>query len=322
MKLPGYNDVVNAARAIRPFVTRTPLLRSVELDRETGAEVFVKPECLQPTGAFKVRGAFNRLTRLTAKEKKAGVVAYSSGNHGQAVAYAAKTLGVKAAIVMPKTAPAIKIEKTRSHGAEVILYDPKKESREVLGARIAKERGAVLVPSYEDFYIIAGQGTSALEVVEDLAGRVLDSYLVCTGGGGLMAGSALVFAKRSPETALFTVEPEGRDDHALSLAAGKRVPYGKNPKPTICDALLPPIPGEMTFAVNGELVSGGLVVSDEEVKRAMRFAFENLKIVAEPGGAVALAAVLSGKIPTKGQKIGLFVTGGNVDPNLFRGILG
>ncbi|MEE8295900.1 MAG: pyridoxal-phosphate dependent enzyme, partial [Sphingomonadales bacterium] len=160
MKLPTYSDVLSAADAIKGRITRTPLLRSVELDRETGAEIYVKPECLQMTGAFKLRGAFNRLTRLSEAERKAGVVAFSSGNHGQAVAYAAKTLGVHAAIVMPETAPVIKIEKTRSHGAEIILYDPAKESREEIGAQLAKERDAVLVPSYEDFYIIAGQGTS------------------------------------------------------------------------------------------------------------------------------------------------------------------
>ncbi len=320
MKLPTYSDVLEAAEAVRGHVTRTPLLRSVELDRETGAEIYVKPECLQLTGAFKLRGAFNRLTRLTDDENKAGIVAYSSGNHGQAVAYAAKTLGIHAAIVMPDNAPAIKIEKTRSHGAEIILYDPLSEVREVLGAKLASERGAILVPSYEDFYVIAGQGTSALEVVEDAPS--LDAYLVPAGGGGLIAGSALVFAERSPKTALMTVEPEGRDDHALSLKAGKRTGHAPNPAPTICDALLPEIPGEMTFEINKNLVSGGLVVSEDEVRAAMRFAFENLKIIAEPGGAVALAAVLSGKIKTKGRKIGLIITGGNVDPALLREVLG
>ena len=171
MKLPTYSDVLEAAEAVKGRVTRTPLLRSVELDRVTGGEIFIKPECLQLTGAFKLRGAFNRLTRLSEAQRKAGVVAYSSGNHGQAVAFAAKTLGVHAAIVMPENAPKIKVEKTRSHGAEIILYDPDKEVREVISAKLASERGAVLVPSYEDFYIIAGQGTSALEVVEDMEAK-------------------------------------------------------------------------------------------------------------------------------------------------------
>lgn len=324
MKLPVYKDVLDAAEAVSGRITRTPLLRSIELDRVTGAEIFVKPECLQLTGAFKLRGAFNRLTRLNEAERKAGVVAFSSGNHGQAVAYAAATLGIHAAIVMPSSAPKIKVEKTRSHGAEIILYDPEKEIREVLGAKLAKERGAVLVPSFEDFYIIAGQGTSALEVVEDLEakGEVLDAYLVGTGGGGLIAGSSLVFAERSPETALYSVEPEGRDDHALSFEAEERTEHAPNPAPTICDALLPKIPGEMTFAINKSRVRGGLRVSDDEVRAAMRFAFENLKIVCEPGGCVALAAVLSGKLETKGKKIGLIITGGNVDPAMFREILG
>lgn len=319
MRLPVYGDVVDAARKISGYAIRTPLLRAPELDAAAGGMVVVKPECLQVTGAFKARGAFNRLVRLNDREKKAGIVAFSSGNHGQAVAYAARTLGIHAAIVMPKAAPAIKIAKTRSHGAEVILYDPEKESREVLGANLAKERGAVLVPSYEDFHIIAGQGTSALEVAEDAPD--LDTYLVGVGGGGLIAGSALVFSECSPKTALYSVEPEGRDDHALSLAAGKRIAHAKNPAPTICDSLLPPIPGEMTFAINRPRLKGGLRVSDDEVRRAMRFAFENLKIVAEPGGCVALAAVLSGKVETKGKKTGLIVTGGNVDPALFREVL-
>ena len=323
MKLPTYSDVLEAAEAVKGRVTRTPLLRSVELDRVTGGEIFIKPECLQLTGAFKLRGAFNRLTRLSEAQRKAGVVAYSSGNHGQAVAFAAKTLGVHAAIVMPENAPKIKVEKTRSHGAEIILYDPDKEVREVISAKLASERGAVLVPSYEDFYIIAGQGTSALEVVEDMEakGETLECYLVGTGGGGLIAGSSLVFAERSPETRLYSVEPEGRDDHALSFEAGQRTAHAPDPEPTICDALFPKIPGEMTFSINKENVSGGLRVSDDEVRAAMRFAFENLKIVCEPGGCVALAAVLSGKLETKGKKIGLIITGGNVDPVLFREVL-
>lgn len=324
MKLPTYSDVLSAADALKGRITRTPLLRSVELDRTTGAEIFVKPECLQLTGAFKLRGAFNRLTRLSEAERKAGVVAFSSGNHGQAVAYAAKTLGIHAAIVMPSSAPKIKVEKTRAHGAEIILYDPLTEVREVLGAKLAEERGSVLVPSYEDFYIIAGQGTSALEVVEDMeaGGGKLDAYLVGAGGGGLIAGSSLVFSERSPGTTLLSVEPEGRDDHALSFEAGERTAHAPDPQPTICDALLPVIPGEMTFAINKKNVSGGLTVSDDEVRAAMRFAFENLKIVPEPGGCVALAAVLSGKIDCQGKKIGLIITGGNVDPALFREVLG
>ena len=316
--LPGFEDVLAAAKRIEGRVTRTPLLRSVELDRVTGGDIYVKPECLQKTGAFKLRGAFSRLTALSEDEKKKGVVAYSSGNHGQAVAYAAHVLGVKATVVMPETAPAIKIEKTRAHGAEVVLYDPEKDTREALAAKISGETGTIVVPSFEDPYIIAGQGTSALEVVADAP--PLDAYLVCTGGGGLLAGSNLVFAEKSPETKTYSVEPETHDDHRQSFAAGKRIKLD-NPSSTICDALLPATPGEMTFAINQLRVAEGLAVSDAEAKEAMRFAFENLKIVAEPGGAVALAAVLSGKIETKGKTIGLIVTGGNVDADFFAGVL-
>ncbi len=319
MTLPTFKDVERAAGRIRGKVVRTPLLRSIELDRVTGGRIFVKPECLQLTGAFKLRGATNRLTALSEKERALGVVAFSSGNHGQAVAYAAKRLGIAATIVMPDNAPKIKVEKTRSHGPRIVIYDPKKETREEIAAAIAEETGAVLVPSFDDPYIIAGQGTHALEVIEDAP--TLDAYLVCTGGGGLLAGTSLAFAELSPKTKLYSVEPENYNDHQRSFAAGKRVRL-ENPSATICDALLPFTPGEMTFEINEKFVTGGVSVSDDEVRAAMRFAFENLKIVSEPGGAVALAAVLSGKIETKGRAIGLIVTGGNVDPGLFREILG
>ena len=319
MTIPTFENVKEAAARIKGRATRTALLRSVELDRATGGNIFVKPECLQITGAFKLRGAFSRLTALTDDQKKRGVVAFSSGNHGQAVAYAAKTLGIKATIVMPETAPAIKIEKTRSHGPNIVLYDPEKEDREALARAIADKTGETVVPSYDDPYIISGQGTSALEVCGDAP--KLDAYLVPTGGGGLLAGSVLVFEALSPETRLYSVEPETYNDHQQSFAAGKRVKL-ENPAPTICDALLPLTPGEITFAINSRHVTGGLSVSDEEVRTAMRFAFENLKIVTEPGGCSALAAVLAGKIDTKGQTIGVMVSGGNVDPAFFKDVLG
>lgn len=318
MILPEFSDVLAAAKRIKGVAVRTPLLCSAELDQATGGKAFIKPECLQPTGAFKIRGAYNRLSVLSEEEQKRGVVAFSSGNHGQAVAYAAKLLGVAATIVMPGTAPQIKIEKTRAHGAKIVLYDPEKEDREVLARSIAEKTGEVMAPSYDDPFIIAGQGTSALEVIRD-APR-LDAYVVPAGGGGLLAGSVLAFEELSPETKLYSAEPESYNDHQQSFAAGKRVSL-EGPKPTICDALLPLTPGEMTFAINRRHVTGGVVVSDKEVKAAMRFAFENLKIVTEPGGAVALAAVLSGKIDTKGKNIGLIVTGGNVDPAFFAEIL-
>ncbi len=318
MNLPIFKDVEAAAKRIKGVTIRTPLLRSVELDRATGGKIYVKPECLQLTGAFKLRGAFNRLSALAQEERKRGVVAFSSGNHGQAVAYAADVLGVTATIVMPETAPAIKINKTRSHGAKIVLYDPEGEDREILARAIADKTGETVVPSYDDPYIIAGQGTSALEVIED--GPKLDAYLVPAGGGGLLAGSVLAFEELSFETKLYSAEPESYNDHQQSFAAGERVRL-ENPKPTICDALLPLTPGEMTFTINNRHVAGGVAVSDGEVKAAMRFAFENLKIVAEPGGCVALAAVLSGKMETKGKNIGLIVTGGNVEAAFFAKIL-
>ncbi|HXV73792.1 MAG TPA: threonine/serine dehydratase [Sphingomonadales bacterium] len=321
--LPSFSDVEGAAKRIARHVTRTPLLRSVELDRATGATVLVKADCLQPTGAFKVRGAFSRLTALSAAEKRRGVVAFSSGNHGQAVAYAAKTLGLSAVIVMPKTAPAIKITKTKSHGARVVLYDPKTKSREKIASGIAARTGRILVPSFDDPFIVAGQGTAALEAVEDAKalGLSFDVYLVCTGGAGLLSGTTLVFEKLSPQTKLYAVEPKGYDDFARSLKAGRRLSIGKHPPVSFCDAIRTPSTSDLTFAIASRFAAGGLVVSDAEVKRAMRFAFENLKIVTEPGGTVALAALLAGKIPAKGKTIGLTITGGNVDPEIFVKIL-
>lgn len=318
-----FSDVEIAAKRIHRHVVRTPLLRSAELDRLTQAKVFVKAECLQPTGSFKVRGAFNRLKAFTAKEKRRGVVAYSSGNHGQAVAYASCVLGISAIIVMPKTAPKIKISKTRSHGAQVLLYDPRTQSREKIAERISEKSGRILIPSFDDPYVVAGQGTSALEAVAeiDTLGTVFDDYLVCTGGAGLLSGSALVLSKMSSKTKLYGVEPRGYDDFARSCRAGKRLHIKRNPPPTLCDAIVTSSTSDFTFAIASQHVTDVLVVSDEQVKRAMRFAFYNLKTVAEPGGAVALAALLAKKIPTKGRTIGLLISGGNVDPKLFCKIL-
>ena len=321
--LPEFKDVIAAAKCLDGVATRTPLLCSVELDRVTKGRIFVKPECLQLTGSFKLRGAFTRLSALSEAEKQKGVVAFSSGNHGQAVAYAAKRLAISAVIVMPEDAPKIKMDKTRSHGPEIVLYDPKKENREEKAAAIARETGRVVVPSYDDPYIIAGQGTAALEAFVDASAIEIafHHYLVGAGGGGLLAGHSLVFRAHSRSTKLYSVEPEGFDDHARSFKAGKPVPHGPNPKPTICDALLPPQPGDLTFAINKAFVAGGLSVTDDEVRTAMRFAFENLKLVTEPGGVVALAALLAGKIDAKGRNVGLIITGGNVDASLFADVL-
>lgn len=320
--MPSFQDIVDAAGRVSAFARRTPLLRIAVPD--SGAdEVFVKAECLQISGSFKVRGAYNRLSRLTKSERARGVVAWSSGNHAQGVAAAAALLDISATIVMPADAPAIKTENTRRLGAEIVFYDRKTESREDIARHLCAERGAVLVPSYDDFHIIAGQGTLGLEMHAQLeeADVALDSLLVCCGGGGLIAGVSLAFQHLSPATRLYAVEPEAFDDHARSLRAGTRVsnpPGGSG----LCDALLAPTPGELTWEINRHTLAGGLTVSDAEVYSAMRFGFRDLKLVAEPGGAAALAALLSRKLDFSGQRVGVVITGGNVDSHVYREALG
>ena len=297
---------------------RTPVLRSHTLDERLAATVLVKPECLQRTGTFKFRGAFNRLVQLDEARRRAGVVAFSSGNHAQGVAAAAHLLGIPATIVMPEDAPAIKIDNTRRWGAELVLYDRRTGSREEIGARLAAERGATLVPSFDDVHIIAGQGTVGLELVQqaETLGVELDQVLICCGGGGLTAGSALAIHELSPATKIYTVEPAGFDDTRRSLERDERVGIEGNPE-SVCDALLTPMPGELTFAINRRLVDRGLVVSDEEAARAVAFAFRELKVVLEPSGAVSLAALLSSKLDARGQTIGVIASGGNVDSERF-----
>ena len=290
----NFQDVKDASERNFGHVTKTPLLRSVELDRETGGNIYVKAECTQLSGSFKFRGAYNRISQLNDDEKKAGVVAWSSGNHGQGVALAAHLAGVKATIVMPKDAPQIKIDKTKSHGADIIFFDRRTESREDIAREFAAKTGAVIVPSYDDPFIIAGQGTSGYEACLQMQelGVTPDVYIVCYGGGGLTAGSALGVNHFFPNTDIYTAEPQFYDDHARSFESGAIENVAADVPDSLCDALLSPAPGNMTFAINSKLVKGGLVVSDAEALSAMRFAFENLKIVAEPGGAVALASVL------------------------------
>jgi threonine dehydratase len=315
--LPTHDDVLRAAERLRGRVVRTPMLRHPLLDEAAGGTVLIKPECLQRTGSFKLRGATNAVLRLDAAQRAAGVVTHSSGNHGQAIACAAAGEGVRALVAMPADAPAIKVESTRRWGAEITFFNRATTDREVLATQLAAERGGTVLPPFDHPDVIAGQGTLALELAEDAraAGFTLDALAVCTGGGGLVGGCALAMEGASPATGVWAVEPEGWDDTARSLASGERVANdGKGA--LLCDALLSMRPGALT-AVNQPRLAGAAVVTEAEIFRAMRLAFEALKVVVEPGGAVALAAVLAGKVPARGRTVGVVLSGGNVDPAVF-----
>lgn len=316
------DDVAVAAERIRGVAVRTPLLEFESLSERVGRRTFVKFEGLQHTGSFKFRGAYNRLAAIDWSKRVHGVVAWSSGNHAQGVAAAGRRLGMTATIVMPADAPAVKLSGTRALGAEVVLYDRHRESREAIATRIAEERQATLVPSFDDPFIIAGQGTIGLEILAQashLRGNV-GTVLVCCGGGGLVAGIATAIESTMPQIEIYSVEPNSFDDTARSLASGKQETNSPDAR-SICDALQSPSPGSLTFPINLALLAGGLTVSDEEVKAAMRFAFEKLKLVVEPGGAVALAAALTGKMPARGDDLVVVISGGNVDLTLFAEIL-
>ena len=317
-RLPSYEGVLDAARQIEGVAVRTPLLESPALNAVVGGRVLMKAETLQRAGAFKFRGAYNRISRLNAEERRRGVVAFSSGNHAQGVAAAAALAGTPAIIVMPSDSPRVKVEGVIGFGGEVRTYDRWTESREAIGAAIAAERGAILVPPFDDPFIIEGQGTTALEML-DQADAPFDQLLCGASGGGLLAGINLVLAERSPDTQVFAVEPEAFDDTARSLAAGERVGHPQGP-PSICDALMAPMPGELTWPINRRL-AGALTVSDAEAAEAMRFAFRHLKLVIEPGGAVSLAALLSGKAKARDRVTGIVLSGGNVDPALYAEII-
>lgn len=310
--LPTAADVAAAARRLDGVAVRTPLIANPVLDEAAGRRVWVKAECLQRTGSFKFRGAFNRISTLPAADRAAGVVAYSSGNHAQGVAEAARIAGLPALVVMPDDAPETKVARTRRSGAEIVFCNRWSEDRVAIASSIAARRGATLVPPFDDPAIVAGQGTVGREILEQLAaiGEEPPAVLaVPCGGGGLTAGCALAFAQT--DTRLVVAEPAGFDDTARSLIAGKRLAVEGAPQ-SICDALLVPTPGELTFAINRKGVSGGVAVSDDEVYAAMAFAFNELKIVVEPGGAAALAAVLAGKIDA--GSVVVIASGGNVDP--------
>jgi threonine dehydratase len=316
--LPTAADVDLAAARLRGVALRTPLITSPGLDALTGGRIFLKAETLQRTGSFKFRGAYNRLSAIPDGSRAGGVVAFSSGNHAQGVAAAAKLLGMPAVIVMPADAPRPKRERTAQLGAEVVLYDRERDDREAIARGIAEERHAVLVPPYDDPLIIAGQGTAGREIIEDLAalGLAPDMVIVNASGGGLTAGIALAVKARVPDAQVFTAEPAGFDDHARSFASGRRE---KNAavSGTICDALMAQSPGRITFEINRALVGAGVAATDEEVGRAVAFAFRELKLVVEPGGAVALAALLAGRVDVRGKIVVAVLSGGNVDPELF-----
>jgi threonine dehydratase len=319
---PGLADIEQAREGLRLVAVVTPLLRSTELDERTGGRVLIKPEVLQRTGSFKFRGAYNKISRLGEVERRRGVVAFSSGNHAQGVAAAARLLGAPATIVMPADAPAIKVANTRALGAEVVLYDRARQDREAIAAGIVRERGATLVRPYDDPDVIAGQGTIGLEIADQAAefGLTPDLLLAPCGGGGLISGLALAIKGRRPQTEVIAVEPVGFDDTGRSLRAGERVRNALGDV-SFCDALMAPTPGLITFAINRRLLSGGVAVTDEETATAMAFAFRALKLVVEPGGAVALAAVLTGKISCAGRVVALVLSGGNVDPETFAAAL-
>ena len=313
----GYEDVRAAARRIEGLAHRTPVLTSRALDAATGAQVYLKAENLQRVGAFKFRGACNAVASLTAEERAAGVATVSSGNHAQALALAASLHDVKATILMPDDAPPNKLAATRGYGAEVIGFDRYAGDREQLLAELVAERGLVPVHPYDDPRVMAGQGTVALELL-DQAGP-LDVLLVCVGGGGLIAGCATAAAELAPDMRVIGVEPEAGDDTRRSLAAGERV---RIPVPrTIADGQQLPIPGELTFEVVRRLVPEIAVASDPEIVAAMRFLFERLKTVAEPSGACALAALLAGRVDAKGLRVGVTISGGNVDAARFSQLL-
>jgi threonine dehydratase len=315
------SDIRAAAERLEGVAVETPLLQSAELNRITGGTVLIKPECFQSVGSFKIRGAYNLLSQLSAEQAKRGAVAWSSGNHAQGVALAGKLLGIHTAIVMPEDAPAAKLRNTRELGGEVITYDRYTQDREAIARSVAAERGAEIVPSYEDDRIIAGQGTVGLEIAEQCRalGVVIDQALINCGGGGLTSGTALALKSHYPDADVYTVEPEDFDDTARSLACGERV-ANKQGARSICDSLLTDMPGQLTLDIMRKHVSGALTVSDAEVREAMRFAFRQLKIVVEPGGAASLAAILADKIETAGKTTAIIFSGGNVDVEQFASI--
>lgn len=316
------DDVTSAATALNGVVIRTPLLENAEVNERLGGRLMIKAECVQRTGAFKLRGAYNCIRQLTRAERARGVITYSSGNHAQGVALAAHLLGTSALIVMPSDVPSAKMEATQTLGAKIITFERDHENSDEVVERLRIETGRVKVPPSGDLRVLAGAGTVALEMYQQatVLDANLDAVLVPCGGGGLTAATAVVMRAVSPPTQIFAVEPELFDDTRRSLAAGQRVTNAAGQR-TICDAIMTPTPNALTFPINLDLLSGGLVASDDEVRAAMLFVFEHFKMVVEPGGAVGIAAVLSGRIDIKGRTVATVATGGNIDPNRYCSIL-
>ena len=321
MHTASFEGVRDAARQIAGTAVRTPLIESPALNERLGGRVLMKAETLQVAGAFKFRGAYNRISRLNADELKRGVVAYSSGNHAQAVAAAARMMGTSAIIVMPADSPKVKVDGVIAFGGEVRTYDRYTESREAIGEEIASSRGSILVRPFDDPFVIEGQGTAGLEILEQAAeaGAALDQLVCGASGGGLIAGINLTMAVLSPDTPVIAVEPRDYNDMQLSIAAGERLTHAPAAG-TICDSLMTDRPGELTFPINRR-VDRVETVSDAEVADAVRYAFRVLKLAVEPGGAISLAALLSGKVDTRDRTTAIVLSGGNVDPALYAAII-
>ena len=322
MDVLTHSEIDKAHERIFSLIIKTPLISSETINEKTNSNVYFKLENLQWTGSFKLRGASNKISQLSNEEKSRGIVSYSSGNHAQAVAYASNLFGVHATIIMPKNAPSIKIENTKKYGAEIIIYDSMHESREKIASEIARKENKTIIKPYDDLDVIAGQGTVGKEIAEELKLKNIqpDIYLCCCGGGGLIAGSSTYLKHTFPHIKNFSVEPEEFNDTELSLKNNSVVKNKESGK-SICDALLAPQPGNITFPINQTTLSGGLTVSDEEIKKTIIELAENMKIVAEPGGAVAATALLTNKINVKNKNVVVMISGGNIDYKLFSSIV-
>ncbi len=318
----NYNDIDKAYNLINSYVIKTPLVTSDYINKIVDAKIYFKLENFQLTGSFKFRGATHKISKLTNLEKNNGIIAYSSGNHAQAVAYASMQRNINVKIVMPVSAPKIKINNTKKYGAKIIFYDPSKETREQIGEDIALKENRKLIKPYDDYDIIAGQGTAAKEIVDDLNRYkvIPDLYVCCCGGGGLTAGTTTYIKSKYSEISTFCVEPEGFDDTKKSLESGERK-RNSDDSYSICDSLLAPEPGELTFEINKLLLDGGITVTDLEVKNTIVFLAEHLKIICEPGGAVAAAAIINKKIDIKNKNVVVMISGGNIDADTFKTLI-